>query len=135
MSAACLFRVIVCAAIRNAEGKILLARRKPEKILGGFWEFPGGKLESGEALEDALRRELREELEIEIANVELLHVEPYHYDHGDVVILFYACDWAEGEIKLHDHDAVAWCAPNELQAFNLLPANQTAIAKLRELRK
>ncbi len=125
-----LFRVIVCAAIRNRDGKILIARRKPEKILGGFWEFPGGKLEAGEELEAALRRELREELAIEIQNVELLHVEPHVYGHGQVLILFYTADWKTGELTLTDHDEVAWCEVSKLQNYNLLPANQKALAKL-----
>ncbi len=126
------FKIIVCAAIANKENKILLARRKAGKILGGLWEFPGGKLEHGEELEAALKRELREELSIDVAITELALIKPYRYDHGAVLILFYLADFRGGEIKLVDHDDVRWLDVNEITKFKLLPANEEMIAILKK---
>lgn len=125
------FKVIPCAAILNKENKILIARRKPEKILGGLWEFPGGKLEHGEKVEDALLREVKEELEIQVTIDKLLHVKSYVYDHGAVLILFYFCHFESGQIRLIDHDKYRWCSVNELKELPLLPANEEVLAKLR----
>lgn len=130
MSTAPLFHVIVCGALVNGDGKVLVARRKPDKKLGGLWEFPGGKLEPGETLSGALAREFKEELGITVTAPELWHVEPYAYPHGNVLILFYLCrDW-RGEIKLTDHDELAWVTVEEMRALKLLPANATSLAKL-----
>lgn len=135
MSDSTLFHVVVCAAIFNDKNQVFLARRKADKKLGGFWEFPGGKLENGETLENALQREIQEELKITISNIELLHIKPFTYDHGQVLILFYTCDWESGDIALQDHDKMAWCEVDELSDYKLLPANEEAIAKLKEKRQ
>jgi 8-oxo-dGTP diphosphatase len=121
---------VVCAAIVDGKGRVLIARRAPDKKLGGKWEFPGGKLEPGEELEAALVREIREELHVSIRVKSLLHVRPYVYPHGNVLILFYLCDSLTGEVKLTDHDEVRWCTVAELGELPLLPANEEALAKL-----
>lgn len=127
------FKVIVCAAIRNRSNQILLARRAPDKKLGGFWEFPGGKLEHGEELETALKREIHEELDIDIQIEQLLHVRPFQYEHAAVLILFYLCSTSDDQPKLTDHDRMEWVSVDQLTEYRLLPANQEAIAKLREI--
>lgn len=126
------FQVIVCGAIRNKQGEILLARRKREKYFGGYWEFPGGKLEHGEELIPALEREIREELAVRIGVKKLLHVKPHLYDHGAVLILFYLCELASGTPALHDHDRIEWCEAKDLKKFRLLPANEEVIAILQQ---
>lgn len=128
-----LFHVIVCAAIANKDGEIFIARRKPEKKLGGFWEFPGGKLELGEDLIPALEREIREELSIQIDSIKLLQAKPFVYDHGAVLILFYSCRHSDGDIKLVDHDEYRWLKPQELKTLKLLPANEDVIKILERL--
>jgi len=127
------YNVIVCAALLNSENKIFIARRKPEKKLGGFWEFPGGKLEDGEELEAALKREFVEELDIKITIDKLLHVKPYVYDHGAVLILFYLGKIESGEITLTDHDEYKWCTVPELRELKLLPANEEVLVILEAL--
>lgn len=124
------FKVIVCAAIRNNKKEVLIARRKVGKILGGFWEFPGGKLEHDEELESALKRELKEELGIEIKIEKLLLAKPFKYEHGAVLILFYLASFVRGAVDPVDHDEIRWLQPSELSQFKLLPANQDAIAIL-----
>ena len=127
---ATLFQVVVCAAIVNTEGKVLIAERRADKKLGGFWEFPGGKLEVGESLEDALRREIKEELNISIQVKHLLHIQPYSYEHGAVLILFYLCDSPQGALQLTDHSQVLWSTMAELKNLKLLPANAEALEEL-----
>lgn len=127
------FKVIVCAAIRNSKNQILLARRAPDKKLGGFWEFPGGKLEHGEELEAALRREIHEELELDIKIEQLIHIKPYKYDHAAVLILFYLCSARNVDVVLKDHDCVEWVELARMSTFRLLPANEEAIAKMRDI--
>ncbi|OVE82058.1 hypothetical protein BVY03_02060 [bacterium K02(2017)] len=127
------YKVIVCAAIQNEKNEILLTRRKEEKKLGGFWEFPGGKLEHGEELEEALLREIKEELSVSVNIKQLLHVKAHVYDHGAVLILFYLCDAVVGEIKLIDHDQLAWCKVSELSNYKLLPANKEVLDKLNQI--
>lgn len=128
------YKVIVCGIITNEQGQVLLCRRSPQKELGGFWEFPGGKLEHGEALIPALKRELREELAIEITDETLLLAKPHVYLHGAVLILFYLCRHASGEIKLVDHDTCKWVTKTELsQESGLLPANAEITTLLKDL--
>lgn len=125
------FNVIVCALLRDDQGRVLLTRRKPEKKLGGLWEFPGGKLEYGEELIAALTREIREELGVEIAVTRLLHVKPHVYEHTAVLILFYEGRITTGTMQLTDHDASVWLTPAELARHEgLLPANQEVIKML-----
>lgn len=127
-----LFHVVVCAAIINPKGQILVARRKSDKKLGGFWEFPGGKLESGEDLSGALKREIQEELQLNIQNEKLLLAKPFSYPHGQVLILFYRCDWQSGEAVLVDHDEIKWCAASDLRSLKLLPANEELVLALEK---
>lgn len=108
----------------------MIAERRADKKLGGFWEFPGGKLEVGESLENALLREIKEELGISIHVHKLLHIRPYSYAHGDILILFYLCDSPQGELQLSDHSQARWCTMIELKRLNLLPANEEALEKL-----
>jgi mutator protein MutT len=126
------FHVIVCAILKNDKNEIFIARRAADKKLGGFWEFPGGKLEMGEELEPALKREIKEELSIEIEIEKLLHVNPHKYPHGSVLILFYLCKPQSTNFKLVDHDEIAWCTLSELQNYKLLPANEEVLEKLKD---
>lgn len=136
MSLAPLFQVIVCGLICNQEGKILLAKRGTQQKLAGMWEFPGGKLEKNESLEQALKREIREELHIEINITELLTIQPYHYPHADVLILFYLCEQASGILKCTDHEEIKWLFPREiLQHHDVLPANIEAIKRCEQALK
>lgn len=126
------FKVIVCAIILNEENKIFIARRKKGLRLEGFWEFPGGKLEHGEELETALKREIFEELEIKIEIKKLLHIKPYQYDANNAnLVLFYLCQLPQNQkIKLNDHDDAKFCDVSELRKLKLLPANEEVLGML-----
>lgn len=114
---------LVTAAIIEREGKVLIARRSPNSKLAGQWEFPGGKVEDGETLQQCLARELLEELGIVGVVGEHVHSSDYQYDHGSFRIEAFRVAWAGGDISLKDHDQVAWVSVDELSTYQLLPAD------------
>lgn len=120
----------VCAAVIVQQGKILLTQRPADKPHGGLWEFPGGKIETGESPHQSLRREIREELNIEISVGPVLETVYHHYDWGNVLILAYNCSWLSGSIQ---HLAVAdhhWVTPDQLSNYQILPADLPIIARI-----
>ncbi len=123
----------VCAAVILKKGKILLTRRPLDKKMGGFWEFPGGKIEPGETPQDALQRELQEELDIEIEVGPLLANVLHNYEWGAVAIHAFWCHWSGGQIshlEVIDH---SWVTPAELPDYDILPADAPLISKLQAM--
>ena len=120
----------VCAAVIEHEGKILLTKRPADKQQGGFWEFPGGKIDPGESPHQTLKRELREELAIEIAVAPVLETVYHHYQWGSVLIIAYRCRWLGGEIKHLEVADHAWVRPEQFSNYNILPADQPILDKL-----
>ena len=114
---------IVTAAVIEKEGKVLIARRAPHSKLAGKWEFPGGKVEEGETLQDCLVRELSEELGIEVIVGRLLAATEYHYEHGSFRIHAFKVNWVSGAMSLRDHDCVEWVLLEEITTYDLLPAD------------
>jgi 8-oxo-dGTP diphosphatase len=110
------------AVIRRAD-KILLTRRKADEFLGGYWEFPGGKVEPGETVAACLRRELAEELGVETKIGPLLAESEYTYDHGRIRLLAFETEILSGEIKLTVHDQASWVKVDELTNYTLSPAD------------
>src|SRR5271167_3013436 len=92
--------VEVSAALIFRDGKLLITQRHAGAHLGGLWEFPGGKREPGEPLEECLRRELREELGIEVAVGNLLESLSHEYSDRIVHLRFYCCAWSRNEPRL-----------------------------------
>jgi len=123
--------VQVVAGVICRDGRYLVAKRKNDVHLGGFWEFPGGKLEAGESLEACLRRELREELGIEVAAPELLHVTRHHYEDRSVELHFFRCSIAAGEARPLDCDGIRWVLAEELGDLQFPPADQSFIKTLQ----
>ena len=120
----------VCAAIIHHQGKILLTNRPADKPHGGFWEFPGGKIDLGESPHQSLHREICEELNIEIA-IEAVSKTVYHrYEWGNVLIIAYNCTWLSGEIQHLEVADHRWLAPEQLRDFKILPADQPIIAEI-----
>lgn len=124
----------VCAAVIQHQSKILITLRPEDKRLGGYWEFPGGKIEEGESPQFALKRELREELDIEIVVGSLLKTVHHSYEWGNVLILAYLCTWKSGEIKHLEVADHCWVAPENLLDYDILEADQPIIKKLQEKR-
>ena len=121
----------VCAAVIIHQGKILLTQRPAEKPHGGFWEFPGGKIDPGESPHQSLRREIREELNIEISVGPVLQTVYYHYDWGNVLILAYHCHWQSGQIEHLEVADHRWLTAEQLSDFNILPADLPIIARIQ----
>lgn len=124
--------VAVCAAIIIHNEKILLTLRPADKRLGGYWEFPGGKVEAGESTHEALHRELREELDITVVIDELLETVDHCYEWGQVRIAGYLCRFNGGTIKHLEVADHSWVAIEQLADYRILPADQPFIARLKE---
>ena len=120
----------VTAALIEKDGKFLIARRKPGKHLEGKWEFPGGKIEGLETPEECLRRELREEFEIETKVGEFVAESVFEYETIRVRLLGYRVEYISGEFRLNDHDKIEWIHPSEFDTCDLAPADIPIAQKL-----
>ena len=121
---------VAAAVIERADGQVLLAQRPAGKAYAGYWEFPGGKLEPGEAPRDALDRELAEELGITVRRAAPWLVQRYRYPHAHVQLHFFrVLDWA-GDPVGHDGQAFAWQRPGRFDVAPLLPANTVVLRAL-----
>lgn len=125
--------VIVAAAVVRRAGRVLLTQRPRGGHLAGFWEFPGGKLEVGEAPEAALVRECREECGIDVQVVEILEVTFHRYEDEDVLLLFYDCRLPAGEVQNIEVDQHVWCTPDELREHRLPPADVAVVDRILRL--
>lgn len=114
---------IIAAAIYEA-GKLLIARRS-YGTLKGFWEFPGGKVESGESDEECIRREIREEfsVEIELTPDAYLGSQNFISDGKECMISLYEATLLSGTFKLSAHDQMAWILPSQLLHYSLAPVD------------
>lgn len=111
---------------------ILISRRKADSVLGGFWEFPGGKIEPGERAEACLVREFREELGVNVRVGAALGVTEHHYDYAFVRLSAFFCGWVSGEprnLQVAEH---RWAQAHELGAFRFPPANEALVRKVIE---
>jgi A/G-specific adenine glycosylase len=121
----------VAVGVIYRDGRILIDKRKPEGLLGGLWEFPGGKKRRGESLAAALRREVREELAVTIRVGRLLAVVDHAYSHFRVRIHAFECTWASGEPECITCAAFKWVRPGELGRYAFPAANKRIIEVLR----
>jgi A/G-specific adenine glycosylase len=108
---------IVCAGVLRRKGKVLIARRPEGRLLGGLWEFPGGKRERGESLVACVQRELKEELGIGVRVGARLGVFRHAYTHYRVTVHAYECNVGRGRPLARVHSAVRWIRPEQLQGF------------------
>lgn len=124
----------VVGAIIAKEGKVFCCQRSLEKSLPGKWEFPGGKIESGETKQQALVREIKEELEIDIAvsQTDYLSV-TYDYDFGVVNLSTFICEVVSGEPKLTEHIQAKWVTFESLSELDWAPADLPIVEKLMEV--
>ncbi len=115
--------VIAAIAIIKRKGKILIARRQKNDPLKGKWEFPGGKITGGETHEQCLRREIREELDIDIEVGNLLYSTKHTYNHIAVELFFYNATYLSGEIKTTEYSDILWVEKTDLQKYTFPEAN------------
>lgn len=113
---------VVCGIIYS-DDKVFICRRKPDKSLGGYWEFPGGKVEVNEHPEAALQRELHEELAMEVQIDRYFGTSRYDYPDFSIELIAYCCRLKRSSFTLTDHDAYEWVPPGELLKWKLSPAD------------
>jgi 8-oxo-dGTP diphosphatase len=126
--------VVACALI-DADGRILLAQRPAGRSLAGLWEFPGGKLEAGERPEQALIRELAEEIGIRVAEACLAPLTFASHAYADFHLLMplYVCRRWEGIVTAREGQNLAWVRPNKLRDYPMPPADAPLIPHLTAL--
>jgi mutator protein MutT len=121
---------VVAAIIRDEAGRYLITRRLEGKHLEGLWEFPGGKREPDESLEDSLRRELHEELGATFEVGERVEMVRWPYPELSVVLHFYRCRVQAGTIAPREGQLMQWVAPADLPRYRFPPADATLLARL-----
>ena len=122
----------VAAGLVFRNGKLLIAERHADAHLGGLWEFPGGKRESGETFEECLVRELREELGIEVEVGKLVDSLTHEYPGKIVHLKFFHCEWRQHEPRAIGCAAFAWVTANQLNGYTFPEADERLLALLQD---
>ncbi len=125
---------VVAAVIFDAQGRIFATQRGYGEWKD-WWEFPGGKIEPGETPQQALRREIREELDADIEVGELLRTIDYDYPTFHLTMHCFKCRLANGHLTLLEHEAAKWLKPSDLQSVRWLPADEEIIQDLSNMCK
>jgi 8-oxo-dGTP diphosphatase len=123
-------RKLVVAGLVVRDGRVLIAQRRADQALPLQWEFPGGKVEPGEAPTTALVRELSEEIGVRVEVGRIWDVLFHAYDAFDLVMLVYACRLVEGEPRAVEVADLAWVPPGELSRWDILPADRPLVDRL-----
>lgn len=121
---------VAAAVLQRPDGSFLLAQRPAGKIWAGYWEFPGGKLEQGESARDALVRELREELGIEVHTTYPWLMRVFTYPHATVRLHFFRVTSWRGELHPHEGQQFSWQLPTAVSVSPILPANAPILRAL-----
>lgn len=123
---------LIAAAIIEKNGKILIAQRAKNDGLCGKWEFPGGKVEAGETLQDCLKRELREELGISAEVGDYYCSSSFYHKDSLFEMCMFKVHVFEGEITLHEHSAIAWVSVNELSNYDMPEPDLPVVERLQK---
>lgn len=124
-------RTIKVVAAIIIHGDNIFATQRGYGDFKGGWEFPGGKIEEGETPQEALRREIQEELELEIEVGELLDTVEYDYPNFHLSMDCFICSIKSGELVLKEHEAAKWLAKEALDSVEWLPADLDVVEKLK----
>jgi 8-oxo-dGTP diphosphatase len=127
--------IVAACVLLDAEGAVLIAKRPTGRPLAGLWEFPGGKVEAGERPEDALIRELHEELGIDIAASDLtpLTFASHAYPEFHLLMPVYLCRRWRGDLAAHEGQELLWVRPATLHLYDMPPADEPLKIALRDL--
>ena len=128
-------KIVVSIALINDMNEILLSKRPKDKYLCGYWEFPGGKVETNEIPEQALIREIKEEINIDINNkcIAPLSFSEFDYKDFQLLLLLYVCRRWEGEPMSMEKNELKWVKPNMLRKFKMPPADVSLIYCVQDL--
>ena len=110
----------VVAAIIKKNNNNLIAKRNRDKYMGLLWEFPGGKVERSETFEEALSREILEELNVSITIHNKIAEEKYKDDEIDIVLHYFVCTINQGELILSEHEAIEWVAKEDFDQYDFV---------------
>lgn len=122
--------VEIAAAVLEDHGRLLIALRRDDAVMGGYWEFPGGKRRPGETLIACLHREVDEEIGVAIRVGDVIERVSHHYPHGPVDITFFRGVVSSGSPTARGCAEVRWVSPSELVQYPFPPANQALIRRL-----
>ena len=122
---------VVAAIIRDEEGRVFATQRGYGEWQD-FWEFPGGKMEPGESPEEALKREIWEELETRIEVEQLVTTVEYDYPRFHLTMHCFWCHVESGSLTLKEHEAARWLSRENLDTVNWLPADKIVIERIKE---
>lgn len=127
--------LVAAAALVDIDGRVLICQRPDGKQLAGLWEFPGGKVEAGETPEACLIRELEEELGIKVSHACLAPFvfASHAYESFHLLMPLYLVRRWEGQVTNREHKAMAWVKPNEMDRYEMPPADAPLVAWLRDL--
>lgn len=114
-------------------GSLLITRRKEKGLLGGFWEFPGGKQETGESISNCVEREIKEELGVHVKVGDSFMTVKHAYTHFRITLHIFNCEWQQGEPECKECIDFCWVKPSELNRFPFPKANKRVVEKLQEL--
>lgn len=128
-------KLVVACALVDIDGRVLVVKRPPGKPMAGLWEFPGGKVEKGERPEQALIRELKEEISIDVTDNCLapLTFASHSYDDFHLLMPLYVCRKWVGQIVLNEATDSKWLNPNEMRNLDMPEADVPLIAMLRDM--
>ena len=120
----------VVAAIIKKDNHFLIVKRNKKKHLGLKWEFPGGKVQENETFEEALIREIKEELNIKISLQDKLAEEKYKDEKIDIVLHYFLCTQEDGTIELNEHEDLAWVEKKDFDKYNFAEGDGKILALL-----
>lgn len=123
---------VTCAIIEH-NNKILICQRSERMKLPLKWEFPGGKVETGESKEDCLKREIREELGLEIEVGSALTPVEHHYPEFSLCLYPFACKWRGGSLAIAEHAQAIWVDKSELQNYDWAEADVPVVNEIMQL--
>ena len=123
----------VVAALIESQGFYFVAQRAKGQKLEGFWEFPGGKLEENESIEECIRREIKEELNISIVPKSIFSETIYEYEFGKIKLIGVISHIEEGNLELRVHSQYKWLKPADIIRLKLAPADIPAAEKLCQI--
>jgi A/G-specific adenine glycosylase len=121
----------IAIGVVHHKGKVLIALRPAEGLLGNLWEFPGGKRDEGESLAECCRREIKEETGLDVEIRDTFAIVPHAYTHFRITIYAFHCRYLSGKAQPHTSQAIRWVTLDELDDYAFPKANKEIIAKLR----